>query len=248
MHYVMTDIHGDMDHFLAMLEQIRFEEHDKLYLLGDVIDRGRQNLEMLAFCRDYENIFLIKGNHEYFMEIAANDGRFEDQWRRFGGRSTLNQLYSISDFERAEFEDYVMSLPWTMVIDRDEVPELERPLLLTHTGFLNPYRYDDSPDFCFPDVSGEELFDVEAAVQYMVRHHTWSYSVSSDLYELPDSVRFDKRLLVGHVPTMSGHAFEPVPYIYEKREYIDLDCGCGYRRDGGKLACLRLEDFRVWYL
>ena len=38
--YVMSDIHG-MSHLLEeMLEKIRFSAEDRLYILGDMIDRG----------------------------------------------------------------------------------------------------------------------------------------------------------------------------------------------------------------
>ena len=38
--YVMSDIHG-MSHLLKeMLEKIRFSAEDRLYILGDMIDRG----------------------------------------------------------------------------------------------------------------------------------------------------------------------------------------------------------------
>lgn len=40
-HYVMSDIHGEADRFHAMLEKIHFSDDDTLYILGDVIDRGR---------------------------------------------------------------------------------------------------------------------------------------------------------------------------------------------------------------
>ena len=36
----MSDIHGEYDKYLAMLEQIDLSEDDTLYVLGDVVDRG----------------------------------------------------------------------------------------------------------------------------------------------------------------------------------------------------------------
>lgn len=34
-HYVMSDIHGETDHFHAMLEKIWFSADDTLYIPGD---------------------------------------------------------------------------------------------------------------------------------------------------------------------------------------------------------------------
>lgn len=248
MHYVMTDIHGDYQHFVEMLEQVGFGERDVLYILGDVIDRGDQNLEMLEFCMQRENVVLIRGNHEFFMQLVLEGRLRETDWIRFGGRRTLLQLEEISREREEALYYFLRGLPWYVVLTQEEVPGLDRPYLLTHTGFLRPDPAMDLPDFCYPDLSGREAFDVEQALSCWIQEFPWEYMVSSDLYELPETVRFDKRLLVGHVPTISGYAFEPVPYILERREYLDLDCGGFMRREGGRLACLRLEDMRVWYI
>ena len=38
--YVMSDLHGQYNAFLKMLELINFTDEDELYILGDIIDRG----------------------------------------------------------------------------------------------------------------------------------------------------------------------------------------------------------------
>lgn len=38
--YVISDIHGEYDMFLDLLEKIGLKEADTLYILGDVLDRG----------------------------------------------------------------------------------------------------------------------------------------------------------------------------------------------------------------
>ena len=39
--YCISDIHGKRDAFYEMLKKINFKEEDHLYVLGDVIDRGK---------------------------------------------------------------------------------------------------------------------------------------------------------------------------------------------------------------
>ena len=34
--YAMSDLHGEYEKFLAMLEKIQFQDSDTLYLLGDL--------------------------------------------------------------------------------------------------------------------------------------------------------------------------------------------------------------------
>ena len=62
--YVMSDIHGEYDKYLAMLELIDLSEDDTLYVLGDVVDRGPEPIKVLQDMASRDNVYLIKGNHE----------------------------------------------------------------------------------------------------------------------------------------------------------------------------------------
>lgn len=66
--YVISDIHGDYDRFMQILRVINFTEIDLLYVLGDVIDRGKKGIEILEYIMAHQNIRMIKGNHEYMMQ------------------------------------------------------------------------------------------------------------------------------------------------------------------------------------
>ena len=66
--YVISDIHGDYPSFYKMLLKINFSSSDSLCILGDVVDKGSDNLYLLEFIRHMENVCLIKGNHEYLFE------------------------------------------------------------------------------------------------------------------------------------------------------------------------------------
>ena len=37
--YVISDIHGNYEAYMRLLEKIRFSESDTLYVLGDILDR-----------------------------------------------------------------------------------------------------------------------------------------------------------------------------------------------------------------
>ena len=65
--YCISDIHGEIDKFHAMLELIRFSETDTLYVLGDVIDRYPGGVDILLEIMQSKNIIMIKGNHEQMM-------------------------------------------------------------------------------------------------------------------------------------------------------------------------------------
>lgn len=47
MTYVMSDLHGMYDRFIAMLEKIDFSDSDELFIIGDIIDRGERPVDIL---------------------------------------------------------------------------------------------------------------------------------------------------------------------------------------------------------
>ena len=63
----MSDIHGCYKEFIKMLQLINFSENDTLYILGDVLDRGENPLEILEYIMNHGNIILLMGNHENMM-------------------------------------------------------------------------------------------------------------------------------------------------------------------------------------
>ena len=62
--YVMSDLHGEYDKYLAMLKKIKFSDADELYILGDVVDRGKKPVEILQDMSMRHNVFPIMGNHD----------------------------------------------------------------------------------------------------------------------------------------------------------------------------------------
>jgi serine/threonine protein phosphatase 1 len=69
--FVCGDIHGCVDALMTKLRILGFNpETDTLYALGDLVDRGQQNVEALDLL-DQPWFRSIKGNHEVLMEEAA---------------------------------------------------------------------------------------------------------------------------------------------------------------------------------
>ena len=65
--YVMSDIHGRIDLFNQMLDKINLQKGDKLYILGDCIDRGGGLEVLLKIMELHKNGLcdFLWGNHEY---------------------------------------------------------------------------------------------------------------------------------------------------------------------------------------
>ena len=65
MDYCISDIHGYYDLFCRLLDKIKFGTEDKLYVLGDIIDKGSQSIRLAKLLFSLSNVYCIAGNHEY---------------------------------------------------------------------------------------------------------------------------------------------------------------------------------------
>lgn len=45
--YVISDVHGDYEGYMKILQLIQFSDKDALYVNGDVIDRGMGGVRIL---------------------------------------------------------------------------------------------------------------------------------------------------------------------------------------------------------
>ena len=75
MTYLMSDIHGNYDKYMKMLDLIRFTDRDELYVLGDVVDRGAESMKILRDMSLRINVFPILGNHDWTARVPAGGGR-----------------------------------------------------------------------------------------------------------------------------------------------------------------------------
>lgn len=100
--YVVSDLHGSLKIFKALLERIQFSDEDHLYIIGDICDRGPDSLAIYMLIRNYINITLIKGNHELMAQEALKKAIFYNdfdypsnefhQWEVNGGNTTIENI------------------------------------------------------------------------------------------------------------------------------------------------------------
>ncbi len=50
--------------FIELLEKIKLQETDTLYILGDILDRGPHPVKLLRKLMEMPNAICIAGNHE----------------------------------------------------------------------------------------------------------------------------------------------------------------------------------------
>ncbi len=75
--YVIGDIQGCLDGLLALLKKINFRsDRDRLWLTGDLVNRGGQSLEMLRWSvANKDNLVAVLGNHDLHLLAMAHGVR-----------------------------------------------------------------------------------------------------------------------------------------------------------------------------
>ena len=85
-----------------------------------------------------------------------------------------------------------------------------------------------------------ELYDGDPKYRHATYFSIWKRYTPEDILPI------DYTLIFGHTPTRYYRDIAPME-IWHHRGHIGIDCGCAYPSPEGRLACLRLEDGKVFY-
>lgn len=113
--YCISDIHGEYDRYMAMLDLINFSDTDTLFVLGDVIDRRPSGVDVLLDIMSRSNVRMILGNHED-MCLKTLDATHvvgaRQLWQSNGGSPTRRELlYIRTAEERLKILRFIRDLP-----------------------------------------------------------------------------------------------------------------------------------------
>jgi serine/threonine protein phosphatase 1 len=121
--FVIGDVHGcalTLQHLLFKV--VRLRHSDKVYLLGDLIDRGPRSKEVLDTILRLQSagysINSVKGNHEAMLLNACSNRDEFFMWLENGGDATLRSF----DVEDAceiplPYRKFLESLPYYILLD-----------------------------------------------------------------------------------------------------------------------------------
>ena len=139
---VFGDIHGQFDGLMKLVNFIDYSADDKLFFLGDLIDRGDRSADVVRWVMENGHSCL-RGNHEQMCLDAyrSNEGSLVWKgWMMNGGSNTLDSY----DEGRVPQEhiDWMQQLPLFMDLG---------DAWLVHAG-LNPnvpLELQGAPEFCW---------------------------------------------------------------------------------------------------
>ena len=132
--YVMADIHGCYEEYIALLKKIDFSDDDELFVLGDVVDRGPEPIKVLQDMMMRPNVYPVLGNHDYMalkvlkkLCVVIEEDNVEDHlsaddlmdymfWIQDGGKTTADKFQKLTMEEKEDILEYLQEFTLYEVI------------------------------------------------------------------------------------------------------------------------------------
>ena len=121
--YAIGDIQGCYYAFQDLLEKISFNPvTDKLWLVGDMVNRGSGSLEVLRWCYQHqENIRVVLGNHDLHALVVAHGMKSPHRSDTLQALLNAPDSLMLLDWLRHQHliwveDDYAMAVSYTHLV------------------------------------------------------------------------------------------------------------------------------------
>lgn len=231
--YAASDIHGyPLDSFLRLLEKAGFSSSDRLYVIGDVIDRnGDGGVAMLRWMMRQENVDLIRGNHESMM-LECEFAMAPDMDLANLRKVTLEQEYSLLRWHR---NGCLVTLESLLKLREEDPEELKKLLVYVRSAPLYMELAAGGRRFVLLH-GGLEGFEPEKGLdEYSEEEIVWTRPGPEERYWE------DRLVILGHTPTQY---FGEKGRMFSTDTWLDIDTGAA---GGGSPMLLRLDDLQEFY-
>lgn len=225
--FAIGDIHGCHKTLEYLVhEKIKPGKGDKLFFVGDYIDRGPDSKAVIDFLFSLReqgiDLHLLRGNHEEMLLDAAKAVPEFNQWIMNDGFTTLRN-FGIDDY---------------LLLGPEAIKKIPHPYL---DFFSSLNYYDDSEkDYVFVhaglNFDGRTPYDDKKAL-------VWQREED-----------YNEKFMQGRI-LVHGHTPVPVEKIQKQIEdpenkIINLDAGCVYKSRNrlGRLAALNMDSMKLLYV
>ena len=258
--YAIGDLQGCYDPLQRLLERIQFAPaHDTLWLVGDLVNRGPQSLEVLRFIKSLgEAAVTVLGNHDlHLLALTAGFGRVHKS-------DTFGPILTAPDRDEL--------LHW---LQHQRLAWREGEYLLLHAGLMPGWSADDAMrlaaeaevvlqqqdarDF-FAQMYGDSprawrdnlqgIDRIRVIVNTFTRMRYCTAQGEMDFhhkgapgsqppglfpwFDVPERRSADTTIIMGHWSTLG---------LIHRPNLLALDTGCLW---GGELTAVRMEDRKVF--
>lgn len=259
--YAIGDLQGCYAELQDLLAVVAFNPaHDRLWFVGDLVNRGPQSLEVLRFVKGLgERATVVLGNHDLHLVLRA-EGLGRD-----GKGDTIAAILAAPDC--AELVAWLRSLPlfhvegdyamvhagllpqWSVAQAAALADEVSAELgrKKKYTDFLE-HMWGSKPDAWRDELEGWDRLRV--VVNAMTRMRFCSSNGGMDFqakgrpedapegympwFEVPQRASQTHTIVCGHWSALGLHM---------EKTLLALDTGCVW---GGKLTAVRLEDRQIF--
>ncbi len=256
--YAIGDVQGCYDTLERLLERIEFDAlRDRLWLVGDLVNRGPKSLEVLRWARSLgDRAVVVLGNHDLHLLAAAAGQRSKNS-------DTLHRVLDAPDLD--EIVDWLRNRPllhrkgnwvmvhaglhpsWSVKKARRLAREVEHQLRSKHWRRLFDTPLAHAPDWS-KELEGMERLGAITRVLASVRTVRADRTLCGEYAGPPESAPdgcvpwFDARkkgwkehrFVFGHWAALG---------LRSDAHYLAIDSGCVW---GRTLTAVRLKDERVF--
>lgn len=253
--YAIGDIQGCYHAFQALLKRLKFNPaHDRLWLVGDLINRGSGSLEVLRWCFEHQHALrVVLGNHDLHALVVAEGivnahrGDTLDAILQAGDREQLLhwlRMQKLMHYEHGYLMVHAGLLPqWTTQQALSYAAEVEA--VLHGDDYLDFFKqmYGNLPDHWDADLRGIDRLRVitNAATRLRVcdADGQMEFQFKGELedippgympwFDVPQRASRDTQVIFGHWSALG---------LQQRDNIYALDTGCLW---GGKLTAMNLD-------
>ncbi len=258
--FAIGDLQGCYKEFRQLLDLIRFDRaNDKLWLVGDIVNRGPDSLSVLRFVKELNDaVTMVLGNHDLHLLMVA------------AGCARLNRKDTLQDILSAPDRDEL--LHW---LRHQRLLHVDGNCVMVHAGLLPSWsvaqaallaqavegvlRSENFHDFCShmygnqPDRWNDGLEGyarLRVIINAMTRMRVCTPDGKMDFahkglvgeipagylpwFETPNRASLEATIICGHWSALG---------LQIRSNLIALDTGCLW---GSSLTAIRLEDRKVF--
>ncbi len=226
---VTSDIHGNLSYFKNVLTKASFSDNDILFIVGDIIEKGPENLKTLRYVMELckkGNVTPLIGNVDAY-RIKLIYGLSEENVNGF-----YNYILSLREWAGTSFYEelanecgYTINSPDDILASKQDVIahfESEFSFIASLPTIVKTQNYV----FVHGGLREKDIADnLDKGVLELTKF---------DAFMTNTPHTFDKFVIVGHWPVVlySNSVQQMNPIINRDKKIISTDGGCGVKKEG----------------